>query len=222
MFTCSPRLDNLWLEAMCIHMHFLICSVVIIWGLFHVGRYIAAVTIKKRQSPGGQSSRALNSTQGSTPRKTYIVVEILQACPRIFLLAFCMMLLLVIHTVLAITLIPRWDDFGAASEAWLNCKRLEDACSQIEGSVGLVAECEGHRNCGELSAQSSIPPAALMDLYNFTRAGLVLIVGFTFVFTLKNVMYAAGRLQSCKCMGRNSTKSGKGYAGNGDAIEMVY
>ena len=185
MFTCSPRLKWMWLEVVCVHVHFLACSLVIVWDLFHVGQYIAKVTIKKRRGLSRMKTR-------------YIMVDILGACPRVFLLFFFMLLLLGIHFVLMIVLVPRWEDFGTASEEWLTCKRLEDACLTIESSVGMVSECEGHRDCGVLRAQSDIPSVAIMELYNFTRAGLVLIVGVAFVFNRHNLTLAVRTLQQCK------------------------
>jgi hypothetical protein len=197
LFTCSPRVPSLWLEIVCIHAHFLVASLVIVWCLFHVGRYIALVVVKKRNGPGGSSQRSsLGAVSRRNEEPSHLLVEILRACPRVFLLAACMLVLLGIHFLLAILLVPRFEEFGSASEEWLACKKLEDACTEIEASVGLVSECEGHRFCGELRAKSDgIPSVALLELYFFSRAGLVFIIGFTFVFSWSNIAAVLRNMQ---------------------------
>ena len=37
-FTCSPRFRTLAIEFTTVHIHFIICSVVIVWGLVQVAR----------------------------------------------------------------------------------------------------------------------------------------------------------------------------------------
>jgi hypothetical protein len=202
MFTCSPRVGSLWLEIVCVHVHFWLCSLVIACALSLMGSYITSVVLKKAKGPGGSSSSPKPTT--GTGKKAAVkkmqktlskqagksgfglFIEIVQSCPRVFLTAVCMLLLLGVHTALAVMLIPRWEEFGSASEAWLECKKWEDACAIIEGSVGTVLECNGYRSCGELRATSNIPSVALLELYFFSRAGLVLIVGFTFFCNKKN------------------------------------
>ena len=75
------------------------------------------------------------------------------------------------------------------------CKRLESACVEIEGSIGAVSECDGYRHCGELRVD--LPSVPLLQLYFFTRAGLVLIVGVTFVFSGRNLELLRGKLRDC-------------------------
>jgi hypothetical protein len=168
MFTCSPRFDALWIEILCVHIHFVLCSGAIVWALFGVSRHIAFIVRQKRKNNGGEEK---------VPEWT--IVQVWAACPRVFILALLTLCLLAIHTVLTIELVPQWGAYGAAAEDWIVCKRLQDACLEVEGSVGVVAECDGHRYCGQLT--SDIPSVGLMQVYFFTQAALVLIVGVTFL-----------------------------------------
>ena len=114
MFTCSPRLDSLWLEVLCVHVHFVVCSLVIAWSLFGISRHIATVVVKNKNRAGGSNNAS-----------TWIVTRIWNTCPKIFALSVSALVLLAIHTTLAIELIPYWDDFGKTSEMYITCKRLE-------------------------------------------------------------------------------------------------
>jgi len=162
-FTCSPRFRTLAIEIATVHIHFIICSVVIVGGLVRVARYIAIIVLKRDP----HSSH------------TTIARNIWRAGPRVFLLAFQMLVLLAIHTALAIELVPQWKAFGDASEEWIMCKRLEEACVEVEATIGTqLDECDGSRSCVALLQDR--PSVALLQLGNFANTGIIWVVGFTF------------------------------------------
>ena len=114
-FTCSPRFHSLALEFVALHVHFIICSLMIVSGLGSVAKFISMVVLK----------RDPQATRRTIARKIWM------ACPRVFLLATQMFILLAIHTALTIELVPAWESFGDASEEVTSFAHLYRSCAVL-------------------------------------------------------------------------------------------
>ena len=195
VFTCSPRFDSLWQEFLFVDLHFFLCSTVILVLLARMIKYIKNIVNTRNLSQDSSLSQmrptpfsfSLSDDTRTCPwlfRCWRLLSEVVLTCPRIFTLSLFMSLLLAIHFMLAVFLIPQWDEFGDSSSVWIACKRIEEACVEVEASVGTVAQCNGHRECGAFP--EARPSTALLELFYFCRSSIVLFIGATFSFTTSN------------------------------------
>jgi len=212
LFTCSPRFERFWQEFLVVDVHFFFCSSVIIFLLVRMIHYIQGIVhfrnSRQAQSLSQSSPLFFSFCQDDKSKCPKIhrcwrfLFEVVATCPRIFTLSLFMSLLMAIHFLLAIYLIPEWENFGDSSSDWISCKRIEEACSAVEASVGVVSECEGHRECGEFP--QARPSAELLGLFYFCRSCIVLFVGATFSLSTQNFMKVMdgvrGFLVNCGCL----------------------